>query len=147
VNVANEPVCGAGDNPFDDDCFDNRCTADPRTGCGRGGAATRVMVVLTDGSPNNNPRSEMGVSCANDPTYNFPYEDDDDYDCVIYYAGKARESNVIVYTIGLGEGARADLLGLAAETGRGQYFFAPSPQDLDAIFSEILSNIYVRLIR
>jgi hypothetical protein len=36
---------------------------------------------------------------------------------------------------------------MAAETSRGQYFYAPTPDDLDAIFDEILSNIYVRLIR
>jgi hypothetical protein len=147
VNVHNEPICGAGQNPFDNNCFDNRCTDDHRTGCGRGGAATRVMVVLTDGSPNNNPQSEKGINCSNDPVYNFPFENDPDYDCVIYYAGKALQSNVIVYTIGLGDGAREDLLGMAADTARGRYFYAPTPDDLDGIFDEILSNIYVRLIR
>jgi hypothetical protein len=147
VNVADEPQCTPGKNPIDDNCFDNTCTGDLKTGCGRGGAATRVMVVLTDGSPNENPQSEKHVSCANDPVYNFPYENDPNYNCVIYYAGKALENNVIVYTIGLGEGARADLLQMAADTARGQYFFAPTPEDLDAQFDQILSNIYVRLIR
>ncbi len=74
-------------------------------------------------------------------------ENDDDYDCVIYYAGQALNNNVVVYTIGLGDGARADLLEMAAETARGKYFYAPTPEDLDAIFDEILQNIYVRLIR
>jgi hypothetical protein len=143
VNVRDLPPCGSGQNPYDNNCFDNSCDPDvPSTSCGRGGAATRVMVVLTDGSPNANPGR-----CGNDPVYNFPYENDDDYDCVIYYAGKALQSNVIVYTIGLGDGARRDLLEMAAETARGQYFFAPTPEDLDAVFDEILSNIYVRLIR
>jgi hypothetical protein len=123
------------------DSPDNSCTSDTSS-CGRGGAATRVMVVLTDGSPNHNPGG-----CGNDPIYNFPLENDDDYDCVIYYAGKALENNVIVYTIGLGQGARRDLLEMTATTARGQYFFAPTPEELDHIFDEILSNIYVRLIR
>jgi hypothetical protein len=147
VNVRELPECGAGQNPYDNNCFDNSCKdtgVDPlqRTGCGRGGAASRVMVVLTDGSPNQNPGG-----CGNDPDYSFPLENDNDYDCVIYYAGKARQNNVTVYTIGLGDGANEDLLRMAAETARGQYFFAPTPEDLDAKFDEILSNIYVRLIQ
>jgi hypothetical protein len=52
-----------------------------------------------------------------------------------------------VYTIGLGDGARADLLQMAADTARGKYYFALTPDELDSIFSEILQNIYVRLIR
>jgi uncharacterized repeat protein (TIGR01451 family) len=140
VNVADEPQCTPGKNPIDDNCFDNTCTGDLKTGCGRGGAATRVMVVLTDGSPNENPQSEKHVSCANDPVYNFPYENDPNYNCVIYYAGKALENNVIVYTIGLGVGARADLLQMAADTAHGQYFFATTPDHLDAVFESIIST-------
>jgi hypothetical protein len=142
VNVRNRPKCTAGQDPYANNCFDNSCTSNDHTSCGRGGAATRVMIVLTDGSPNNNPGG-----CGNDPVYNFPLENDDDFDCVIYYAGKALESNVVVYTIGLGDGARGDLLEMAAQTARGEYFFAPTPDDLDAIFDQILQNIYVRLIR
>jgi len=143
ANVRNLPECTGGQNPYDDNCFDNTCDpADERTGCGRGGAASRVMVVLTDGSPNENPGG-----CGNDPVYNFPLENSNHYDCVIYYAGKALQNNVVVYTIGLGDGARADLLEMAAETARGEYFYAPTPDDLDAIFNKILQNIYVRLIR
>jgi hypothetical protein len=48
----------------------------------------------------------------------------------------------MVHTIGLGAGARADLLQMAAETGRGQYFFAATPADLDAILDAILSSTY-----
>jgi len=142
VNVRSLPLCSGGQNPYDNSCFDNSCDEnDERTGCGRGGAAARVMVVLTDGSPNSNP----GGGCASGPQ--FPNENDDDYDCVLYYADKARQSNVTLYTIGLGDGARADLLEMAAETGNGRYFFALTPEELDNVFDEILSNIYVRLIR
>jgi uncharacterized repeat protein (TIGR01451 family) len=142
VNVANEPQCTPSKNPIDDNCFDNSCTSNLKTGCGRGGAATRVMVVLTDGSPNSDPVDEKHVSCGNDPVYNFPDEipDSDSYDCVIYYAGKALENNVIIYTIGLGDGARADLLQMAAETARGQYFLAPTPEGLDIVFEAIIST-------
>lgn len=138
VNVQNLPECGPGQNPYDDNCFDNTCEpADERTSCGRADSASRMMIVLTDGSPNTNPGG-----CGNDPVYNFPLENDDDYDCVIYYAGKALQNNVVLYTIGLGVGARTDLLEMAAETARGQFFYAPTPEDLDAVFDE-----FIRLTR
>jgi uncharacterized repeat protein (TIGR01451 family) len=60
--------------------------------------------------------------------------------CVIYYAGKALENNVIIYTIGLGVGVRADLLQMTAETAHGQYFFAATPDHLDAVFESIIST-------
>jgi len=133
VNLENLPECGPGQNPYDHNCFDNTCTSDERTSCGRGGAATRTMVVLSGGPPNTNPGG-----CGDDPVYNFPLENDDDYDCVIYYAGQAVQNNVIVHTIGLGDGARADLLEMAAEIARGRYFYAPTPDDLDDVFDEII---------
>jgi len=96
---------------------------------------------LADGPPNNNPQSEKGVNCSDHPVYNFPPVDDDDYDCVIYYAGQALASDVIVYTIGLGDDVPADLLQMAADTGRGRYFFAATPDDLDGVFGEILRTV------
>ena len=156
VNVLKEPICTGARNPFDNNCFDNDCTNPERKdSCGRGGAAARVMVVLTDGSPNSNPEDEKRFpepgGCSNHPVYNYPDSldplDDPDFDCVIYFAGQAFGAGVRVYTIGLGDGANADLLKMAAETSFGQYYFAPTPADLDAIFDQILGNIYVRLIR
>jgi hypothetical protein len=68
---------------------------------------------------------------------------------------------VTVYTIGIGAGANRDLL-TAMATGTdpqgdlpdqtyfvgkgGQYFPAAKPTDLDLIFDQILSNIYVRIV-
>ncbi len=121
---------------------DNLCDGTPGSACGRGGAAKRVMILMTDGSPNNNP----GGACDDDPSL-WPYNNDPDFDCVIYYAKKARQAGVVVYTIGLGNGVEPELLQAVADETRGTYFFAPSPKDLDAIFDQILSNIYVRPIR
>ncbi|MFQ5612502.1 MAG: hypothetical protein ACE5H9_10255, partial [Anaerolineae bacterium] len=69
-------------------------------------------------------------------------------DCVIFYAREAAAAGITIYAIGLGQGADLTLLQAAAEgEGRnGQFFFAPSPNDLNAIFDVILQNIYVRLI-
>jgi Mg-chelatase subunit ChlD len=112
------------------------------TACGRGGAAKRIMILLTDGSPNANP----GGVCDDDPTL-WRYNNDPSYDCVVYYALKARTAGVTIYTIGLGNGVNPDLLERVAEETGGAYYFAPSPRDLDSIYQQILSNIYVRLIK
>jgi Flp pilus assembly protein TadG len=122
--------------------WDNRCTGAANSACGRGGAAKRVMILLTDGSPNDNP----GGACDDDPSL-WPYNNDPDFDCVMYYARKARQTGTVIYTIGLGNGVIPELLQAVADETQGMYYFAPSPKDLDNIFDQILANIYVRLIK
>ena len=121
---------------------DNLCDGSPNSACGRGGAAKRIMILLTDGSPNTNP----GGACDDDPDL-WPFNNDPDFDCVIYYAQKARQTGTVIYAIGLGNGVEPELLQAVADETQGTYYFAPSPQDVDAILTEILSNIYVRLIQ
>jgi len=121
---------------------DNKCDGSPNSACGRGGAARRVIVLLTDGSPNKYPSGH----CADDPSL-WPYNSEESFDCVMYYAKKASQANTIIYTIGLGNGAVPELLEAVAEETHGTYFWASSPSKLDAIFDQILSNIYVRLIQ
>jgi hypothetical protein len=120
---------------------DNKCDGSPDSACGRGAAATRIMVLLTDGVPNVNP----GGVCDDDP--NLWPNGGGPHDCGIYYAKKAAEAGVVIYTIGLGNGPDIPWLQAIAEETKGQFYQAPSPNDLDLIFDEILSNIYVRLIR
>ncbi|MCS7260058.1 MAG: VWA domain-containing protein [Anaerolineae bacterium] len=122
--------------------WNNNCDGSANSACGRGGAAKRVMILLTDGSPNDNP----GGACDDDPSL-WPYNNDPDFDCVMYYARKARQTGTVVYTIGLGNGVIPELLQAVADETQGTYYFAPSPEDLDNIFDQILANIYVRLIR
>ena len=120
----------------------NLCNGTALSACGRGGSAKRVIILMTDGSPNANP----GGPCTQDPTL-WPYNNSPDFDCVIYYAKKARQVGAVIYTIGLGNGVEPELLQAVADETQGTYYFAPSPKDLDAIFDQILSNIYVRLIK
>ncbi|MGC8877980.1 MAG: VWA domain-containing protein, partial [Anaerolineae bacterium] len=119
--------------------WNNNCTGAPNSACGRGGAAKRIMILLTDGSPNDNP----GGLCDDDPSL-WPYNNDPDFDCVMYYARKARQTGTVIYTIGLGNGVIPELLQAVADETQGTYYFAPSPKDLDNIFDQILANIYVR---
>jgi Mg-chelatase subunit ChlD len=122
---------------------DNNCDGSADSACGRGAAATRVMILLTDGVPNVIPPGN--TPCDDDPNLwpNGPAY----HDCGIYYAKKAAEAGVTIYTIGLGNGVDIPWLQAIAEETRGTFYQAPSPNELDLIFDDILSNIYVRLVR
>jgi hypothetical protein len=120
---------------------DNLCDGSANSACARGGAK-RVIVLLTDGSPN----THTGNTCHSDPNL-WPYNSDPDFDCVMYYAKKAHQANTVIYTIGLGNGVIPELLKAVADETNGTYYWASSPDKLDGIFDQILSNIYVRLIQ
>jgi hypothetical protein len=119
--------------------FDNSCSTDT-SHCGRGGSARRVMIVMSDGVANQNP----GGAC----TSSNLYDGNANRDCVIYYGQIAGANNVTIYTIGLGNGVDEDLMTTVAELpgSNGEYFYAPSPAQLDGIFEAILQSISVRLI-
>ncbi len=120
--------------------------------CDRRGAARRVLVLMTDGSPNQD--DNCGVSMWNG---NFG-QGNEAYDCSIFYAREAANNNVTVYTIGIGSGVNVDLLTAMAtgqdpgtgdiyfESRGGEYYPAATPTDLDIIFDAILSNVFVRIV-
>ncbi len=120
--------------------FNNDCDGGSNSHCARGGAK-KVMILITDGVPNEYPKNTV---CDNQDYY--PGEDAP-YDCMIYYARQGRLKGVTIFTIGLGFGVDANLLEAVADEGAGFYRPAYSTSNLDDIFDEILSNIYVRLIR
>jgi hypothetical protein len=133
---------------------------------GRGGAASKVMILLTDGVPQPpdsaypaHPSSGSGHYC--DSGY-YPYASAPGAvstafggdsgtlrgnDCMLWFAEDAKAHGVILFVIGLGYGVNDALLKETATRGGGTYYFAASGADLDLIFDEILQNIYVRLIR
>lgn len=137
------------------------CTGAEGDACDRRGAARRVIILMTDGSPNANPNNCNGSGGRPDLWDGLLGTEDADFECAMYYAFLASEANVTVYTIGIGAGANRDLL-TAMATGTdprngetpythfvgkgGQYFPAAKPTDLDIIFDQILSNIYVRIV-
>jgi Flp pilus assembly protein TadG len=140
-------------------------TDDDGHACDRGGAARRVLILLTDGMPNGNPGSCNPNDTGQDLWDGLIGPDDDNFECAMYYAWQAAENNVTVYAIGLGAGVNGDLLTAMATgvdprggvlndgndvtyfNGRGgTYENAATPEDLDQIFSNILSNIYIRIV-
>lgn len=119
--------------------------------CTRKQAATRVIVLLTDGAPNDNSPGDNNEcrTWSGDP-YPGMLESEQShpqYKCILYYTDIARTQGIIIYTIGLGVGADPKLLGAVAERTNGEYYFAPSAAQLNIIFNQILANIYVRLIK
>jgi hypothetical protein len=160
-----EGLTELGLDPDDDNEYQNSdCAPAVNDGsvCDRRGAARRILILMTDGSPNES------TGCSNNATNDLPWqgdpgEDDPDYNCPVYYGKFAYDNNVTVYTIGIGSGANPALLETMAtgidpttdppteywkggtERG-GDYFPAPKPSDLDAIFEKILQNVFVRIV-
>jgi hypothetical protein len=141
---------------------DHTCTApnNDKHACDRSGAAKRVLILMTDGSPNASPNG-----CTTQPGYADFWEGligngNTHFECAMWYAQQAAAKGVIVYTIGIGGGANGDFL-TAMATGTdphggapipmfpgvgGQYFPAAQPSDLDGIFRIILTSVSVRIV-
>ncbi|GIK40026.1 MAG: hypothetical protein BroJett011_38590 [Chloroflexota bacterium] len=130
------------------------CTSVANDGnaCDRRGSARRVMILMTDGSPNDNPGNCNGSGGRPDLWDGLLGTEEPDYECAMYYAYLAALNNVPLYTIGIGAGINSDLLNAMA-TGTdpsdnhdyffgacGQYYSAAKPSDLDAIFEAILTQ-------
>jgi len=70
------------------------------------------MILVTDGAPN----VTLGGACDDDP--NLWPDGGAPHDCGIYYAQKAADAGIVIYTVGLGVGVDSDFLqAIADETG------------------------------
>ncbi len=112
---------------------------------GRPNAAS-VMVLMTDGQANTYPNNTCWQQDLFDPPSSADRWDRAK-DCVIYYANRARDNNIVIYTIGLGAQADNALLQEVADRTGGVYYYAPKPEDLDAIFQAIADQIFLRLVQ
>lgn len=111
--------------------------------------AVRIMILLSDGWSNTWAGS---WACACDTSLPCPY--DDCYEGTGRLWGKvrdayeyARDNQVIIFTIGQGACVNEWLLEEIAEETFGQYYWAPTTDDLDEIFERIAEYIFLRLIR
>lgn len=135
--------------------------------CSRGQAAQPIIILLTDGIPSDAPGVDKRTwlppdldrsdGCAAKDIWGKadPY-----YNCAMHYAYQAHDKGVTLYTIGLGSGVDADLLQAMATgsytddsgisrsffSGKGKFYAANSPSELNAIFEEILDAVYVTLV-
>ncbi|MEM7030264.1 MAG: vWA domain-containing protein [Chloroflexota bacterium] len=114
--------------------------------CSRGSSAVRVLIVMTDGVPNET--ADGACDDPNDPdAQNWQPNNNAAHRCPLWFAKKAASRGVTVYVIGLGNGVEKDYLREVANQGGGQFYFSETGSDLNQVFSEILSNIYVRLVK
>jgi hypothetical protein len=105
--------------------------------CARDDEAHKVMVVLTDGIPNQNPG---GACTAANPNYGLPIgaaPDNAEHRCPMYFALEGARRGVTTYVIGLGYSVNSDYLRAVAELGGGYYYFSASGADLELIFEDI----------
>jgi hypothetical protein len=121
-------------------------------------SASHIMILMTDGQANYYPGIGRGGvpnlpggygNCWSDDLYeDQPGETLDQRqarECVAWFAQQARDRGVIVHTIGLGAQADHDLLRHVADVTGGSYKYAPSADQLEQVFRELLERIYLRL--
>lgn len=109
--------------------------------CGRGEAATGLIMLITDGAPNDSTPGD-NLNCNVEPSP-LPYADFPttantsdiyrvkNYNCIIYYADIAAANHVPICAVGLGTGADIQLLQAITERSGGQAFAAMNPAYLD----------------
>ncbi len=115
---------------------------------GRPGAA-HIMILMTDGRPNQVPDS----TCS---TYNLiqkyglttPTNDSErkGKECTLYYAEQARNNSIVIYTITLGDSADFELMETVANITGGVHRNADRPEKLNQIFDELYERIFLRLV-
>lgn len=110
---------------------------------GRPGAA-HVMILLTDGRANT--YSNCDSACDDDPDL-WPNDDEPAKDCAMWYAHRARNQNIVIYTITLGYTADQELMKEIANVTKGYHRHAETPEVLEDIFDELYERIFIRLTK
>jgi len=132
-------IAGAIDKALDALSTGPQSACENNTGpCGRP-AATHVIILMTDGRPTSGP-----TGCAD--LWENDGQEDAREDCVIESAIKARNRNVIIFTITVGESADFALMGEVAELTGGVFRPATRPEQLPDIFEELYELMYLRLV-
>lgn len=120
-------------------------------GSGKRANAVRVMVVLTDGIPNQYcTNGYESSSCSNGSTSDpssCPAPSNTSIAAAINQAAVAKAGDITVYTIGLGAGVLDCILTDIATAGGGAYYKAPSPADLDDAFKAIAERTHIALVK
>jgi hypothetical protein len=158
------------DSPGNDVTVTDGCSGTSADGQACNRRDTRkILILLTDGMPTDWPGSGSAsgtdkCSQANSAG-NVKYWDggtigidDKAHQCAMFYAQWAAANDVALYTIGLGGAVNAELLEAMATgtytgksdapffNGLGKFYPAASPLELEAIFDDILDQLYVRLV-
>lgn len=75
-----------------------------------------------------------------DGRHNYPSLEDEAFESL---ANDTKEEGIIIYTIGLGEDVDSERLQMFADLTGGEYFFAPTSEELEDIFVEIAGKLAI----
>ncbi|MEM7034509.1 MAG: VWA domain-containing protein, partial [Chloroflexota bacterium] len=104
--------------------------------CSRGGFASKVLIVFTDGVPNET--ADGDCDDPNDPdAQTWLPNNNGAHRCPLWFAKKAADYGVSVYVVGLGNGVEKDYLRELARIGNGQFYFSETGADIHQIMTEV----------
>jgi hypothetical protein len=112
-------------------------------------SAAHIMVLMTDGQANEYPTLPSGNCYSDDLWPDQPGETRNQRrarECVVWFTERARDQGIVIYTIGLGAQADSGLLAHVADVTGGWYYFAPTAEELNAIFENLYERIFLRLV-
>jgi len=131
-------------------------------GTGKRANAVRVMVLLTDGIANQvcgsttyNTGSYNAIPCGSTNSGTTTQAQNHAYS----EATRAKNGDILIFTIGLGDGVDANFLKRIADGGVNgtgpcqqnqpgcRYYFAPSPAQLDDAFQAIAEQTHIALVK
>jgi len=118
-------------------------------GAGKRANAVRVLVLLTDGIANQvcgsatySSSSYNGTSCSAASASTATAQSHANSE-----ATRAANGDIIVFTIGLGNGVSDTFLQGVADIGGGDYYFAPTTAQLDEAFQAIAEQTHIALVK
>ena len=120
-------------------------------GPGKRSNAVRVMVVLTDGVPThycpNGYNGNCGTPQSSGTPSTCPISNTTAVNHARQQAQLAADSDILIFTIGLGNGVLDCILEEIAEIGGGMYVAAPTTADLDDAFETIAEQTHIALVK
>lgn len=118
-------------------------------GTGKRANAVRVLVLLTDGIANTwcggstyAQSNYNSTTCSTSSGATTTAESH-----AISEATRAANGDIIIFTIGLGNGVNDTFLQNVANIGNGAYYFAPTTAQLDEAFEAIAEQTHIALVR
>ena len=123
-------------------------------GTGKRANAVRVLVLLTDGIPNyyctNSSAYTSSSSCSTGSSATSPTSCSPATTAMTHawaQATAAKNADITVYVIGLGDGVLDCVLQQIADNGGGLYYKAPTPAELDEAFDAIAAQTHIALVK
>ena len=117
-------------------------------GTGKRANAVRVLVLLTDGVANTycgsatyNPNAYNTTSCSEGSGQSIAVEH------AFNEAQRAKNADIIIYTIGLGNEVDHNFLDQIARMTGGKYFYSPTAEQLDEAFQAVAEQTHIALVR